>query len=173
MQSHLCPAVGPVMVQPHITRPLHPALSGLRVYPDQTPMLLSTQLTLLLRPFIDLALPSPPISPIQEATPGLQRTGFFVVCPHQPFQLVPTPTQYSTVLALWGSFLTLSVYTYWPLCPRAREQCARTQQDTAGRWKTRPAIPSRSSRGCPCPLFSHSPQWVHLIIMSLSTPKKL
>ena len=49
MLSHQCPAVDPVLVQPQIPDPLPPALSSLRVCPDQTPMLLSTQLTLLLQ----------------------------------------------------------------------------------------------------------------------------
>ena len=60
MQPHLCPAMGPILVQPHITRPLPPVSSGLGVCPDQTPTLLSaqltllsTQLTLLLQPFSD------------------------------------------------------------------------------------------------------------------------
>ena len=77
------------------------------------------------------ALPSHTLH-VQEATPGPQRKGFFAVCPHQPFQLFPTPIWYSTVLALWGSFLT-PVYKYWPLCPRAREQCARTQKEDGRR----------------------------------------
>ena len=51
------------------------------------------------------ALPSHPRH-VQEATPGPQRIGFFAICPHQPFQLIPIPTRYSTVLASWGSFLT-------------------------------------------------------------------
>ena len=46
------------MFQPHITRPLPPVSSGLWVCPDQTPTLLSTQLTLLLQPFRD-----PPCQP--------------------------------------------------------------------------------------------------------------
>ena len=50
-------------------------------------------------------LPPPP-RPIQEAAPGPQ-TGFFDIFPHQPFQFVPTPTQYPAVLALWGPFSPL------------------------------------------------------------------
>ena len=53
MQPHLCPAMDPILVQPHITRPLPPASSHLGICPDQTPTLLSTQLTLLLQPFSD------------------------------------------------------------------------------------------------------------------------
>ena len=47
MQPHLCPAMDPILVQPHITRPLPPASSDLGVCRDQTSTLLSTQLTLL------------------------------------------------------------------------------------------------------------------------------
>ena len=43
-------------------------------------------------------------------------------------------------------------------------------QDTEGRWKTGPASPSHSSRGCPCPLSSHSPQWMHLTIYESPHP---
>ena len=64
MQSHLSPAMDPLLVQPHIIRPLPPASSAFQVCLDQTPMLLSTQLTLLLQPLIDLPLPSPPIPPM-------------------------------------------------------------------------------------------------------------
>ena len=52
--------MSPILLQPHITRPLPPVSSDLGVCPDQTPMLLSTQLTLLstqlsvlLQPFTD------------------------------------------------------------------------------------------------------------------------
>ena len=65
MQSHLCPAMDPLLVQPPITRPPPPVSSAFQVCPDQTPMLLSTQPTLLLHPFIDLPrppLPTPPCS---------------------------------------------------------------------------------------------------------------
>jgi len=66
MQSHLCRAMDPILVQPHITRTLPPASSALGVCPDQTPMLLSTQftilstqLTLLLQSFTDTPPPHP------------------------------------------------------------------------------------------------------------------
>ena len=90
-----------------------------------------------------------------------QRTGFFAVCPPQPFQLFPTPTRCPAVLALWGSFLTpVCLYI---LVPLSQSQGA-VPQDTEGRWRMGPAIPSCSSRGRPCPLSSPSPQWVHLTI---------
>ena len=140
MQSHLCPAMDPILVQPHITRPLPPA-SALGVCPNQTPTLLSTQITTCSSPLWTLPTPHPPPRPIKEAAPGPQ-TGFF--CPHQPFQLVPTPTRYPAVLALWGSFLT-PVCTHWSLC----SEPGSSAQDTEGRWKKGPAIPSFSSRGRP------------------------
>ena len=43
-------------------------------------------------------------------------------------------------------------------------------QDTEGRWKTGPDIPSSSSRCSPCPLSSHCPQWVHLTIYESPHP---
>ena len=157
MQSHLCPAMDPILVQPHITRPLPPASSALGVCPNQTPTLLSTQLTTCSSPLWTLPTPHPPPRPIKEAAPGPQ-TGFF--CPHQPFQLVPTPTRYPAVLALWGSFLTrVCLYTLVPLF-RAREQC------TGHRRKVEDGTCHSLLllQGAPCPSSSHSPQWVHLTI---------
>ena len=81
MQSHLCPVMDPILVQPHITRPLPPASSDLGVCPDKTPTLLSTQLTLLstqlthlLQPFMDTPPPPPPLCHhhIHKAAPGPQ-----------------------------------------------------------------------------------------------------
>ena len=91
----------------------------------------------------------------------LRQTGFFAICPPQPFQLFPTPTWCPAVLALWGSFHTpICLYILVPLS-RTRKQRARAQKDS-GRWDL--PIPSCSSRGRPCPLSSHSPKWVHLTI---------
>ena len=125
---------------PH-PRTLPPASSALGVCPDQTPTLLSTQLTLvstqlthLLQPFTDTPPPTSP-PPTTTFTKQLQvlkqRTGFFAVCPHQPFQLVPTPTWYPAVLALWGSFLT-PVYLYI-LVPLSQSQGAVCQDTESGR----------------------------------------
>ena len=163
MQSHLCPVMDPILVQPHITRPLPPASSDLGVCPDQTPMLLSTQLTHLLQPFMDTPPPTspPPTTTFTKQLKVLKQTGFLAVCSHQPFQLVPTSTWYPAGLALWGSFLT-PVCLYTPV-PLSQSQGA-VRQDTEGRWRMGPAIPSCSSRGRPCPLSAHSPQWVHLTI---------
>ena len=151
------------MFQPHITRPLHAVSSGLWVCPDQTPMLLSTQLTHLLQPFMDTPPPTspPPTTTFTKQLKVLKQTGFLAVCSHQPFQFICTPTRCPAVLALWGSFFT-------PVClcilvPLSQSQGA-VRQDTEGRWRMGPAIPSCSSRGRPCPLSAHSPQWVHLTI---------
>ena len=170
MQSHLCPVMDPILVQPHITRPLPPASSDLGVCPDKTPTLLSTQLTLLstqlthlLQPFMDTPPPTspPPTTTFTKQLKVLKQTGFLAVCSHQPFQFVPTPTRCPAGLALWGSFLT-PVCLYTPV-PLSQSQGA-VRQDTEGRWRMGTAIPSCSSRGRPCPLSAHSPQWVHLTI---------
>ena len=84
-------------------------------------------------------------------------------CPPQPFQLFPTPTRCPAVLALWGPFSPLSVSSHWSLCPRARSSAPEHR-------KVGPAVPSRSSRGHPCPLASHSPQWVPLTIYESPHP---
>ena len=71
------------------------------------------------------------------------------------------------MLALWGSFLTpVCLYIVVPL---SQSQGA-VRQDTEGRWKTGPDIPSSSSRCSPCPLSSHCPQWVHLTIYESPHP---
>ena len=146
MQSHLCPAMDPILVQPHITRPLPPASSDLGVCPDQTPMVLSTQLTHLLQPFMDTPPPTspPPTTTFTKQLQVLKQTGFLAVCSHQPFQFICTPTWCPAELALWGSCLT-------PVClcilvPLFQSQGA-VPQDTEGRWRMGPAIPSCSSRG--------------------------
>ena len=72
-----------------------------------------------------------PHSHIQDAAPGPQRTGFFPVFPHQPFQFIPTPTQYPAMMALRGSFLT-PVYLYI-LVPLSQSQGAVCQDTESGR----------------------------------------
>ena len=81
------------MFRLRITRPLHAVSSRLWVCSDQTPMLLSTQLTLLLQPFTD-----PPANHVQDAAPGPQIENR-LLC-----RLLPSA--FPAVLALWGSFLT-------------------------------------------------------------------
>ena len=170
MQSYLCPAMDPILVQSHIIRPLPPASSDIGVCPDQTPTLLSTQLTLLstqlthlLQPFTDTPPPTspPPTTTFTKQPQVLKQTGFLAICPPQLFQLISTPTRCLAVLALWGSCLTpVCLYI---LVPLSQSQGA-VRQDPEGRWRTGPAIPSCSSRGRPCPLSSLSPQRVHLPI---------
>ena len=125
MQPHLCPAMGLILVQPHITRPLPPASSDLGVCPDQTPTLLSTRLTLLSTQLTHLLQPFRDTSPTDSAHPHhsttttftkqlqvLKQTGFLAICPLQPFQLICTPTWCPVVLALRGPFSPLlSVHT--------------------------------------------------------------
>ena len=82
------------MFQPHITRPLHAVSSGLWVCPDQTPTLLSTQLTLLLQPF------KPPANHVQDAAPGPQKENRILFC--------LLPPAFLAVLDLWEPFLTPS-----------------------------------------------------------------
>ena len=79
------------MFQPHITRPLPPVSSGLRVCPDQTPTLLSTQLTLRLQPFTDTCQPCSGSSARSSENRLLCRL---------------RPPAFPAVLALWGPFLT-------------------------------------------------------------------
>lgn len=144
MLSHLCPAVDPVLVQPQIPDPLPPALSSLRVCPDQTPMLLSTQLTLLLQ------LVSDPSSHSGSRSRSSDREQASL--PSAPLSLSgSTPTLCLAVQALWGPFSPhLSVHTGSSV-PEPGAVC-RIQKEGG------PAVPSRSSRGRPCP------PWVHLTI---------
>ena len=88
------------MFQPHITRPLHAVSSGLWVCPDQTPTLLSTQLTLLLQPFTD-----PPANHVQDAAPGPQKENRLLCC--------LLPPAFPAVLDLWEPFLTPSWRREW------------------------------------------------------------
>ena len=147
MQSHLCPAMDLLLDQPHITRPLPPVSSAFQVCPDQTPMLLSTRLTLLLQPFIDLPLPSPPIPPMFRKQ--LQVLREQASLPSAPISLSSSSPHLLGNPLCWlcgGPFSPLSVYTYWPLCPRAREQCARTQKEDGRRDLTFPPPPPGAAR---------------------------
>ena len=129
MLSHLCPAVDPVLVQPHIPDPwllhyLSWSDSHTAVYTAHPPA------PALLRPLFTFRK-------------QLQILKEQASLPFAPLSLSSsTPTQYPAVLALCGSFLTPSVCPYWSICPRVREQCT-------GHKKMGPAIPSCSSRGCP------------------------
>ena len=97
-------------------------------------MLVSTQLTLLLQPFIDLALPSPPISPCSGSTSRSSENRRLCRLPPSAFPARPhTYSVFHCAVFVGGPFSPLSVYTYWPLCPRAGDQCARTQKED-GRW---------------------------------------
>ena len=87
---------------PH-PRPPPPALSSLRVCPDQTPMLLSTQLTLLLQPF------NPPANHVQDAAPGPQKENRLLCC--------LLPPAFPAVLDLWEPFLTPSWRREWQPTP--------------------------------------------------------
>ena len=123
MQSHLCPAMDPILVQPNITRPLPPTSSGLGVCPDQIPMLLSTQLTLLstqltlllLQPFTDT---TPPYmhTYIQEAAPGPQTNRILCRLPPSTFPAHPH-THWVTSCAGSVGFFLIPVCTHWSLCP--------------------------------------------------------
>ena len=131
-------------------RTLPPASSALQVCPDQIAMLLLTQLTLLLQPFSDYA-PLPHSGCSSRSSNREQAS--FLSAPISLSSSFPHPLSIQPGWLCGGPFSPLSICTYLSLCPRAREQCARTQKV-----KTCPAVPSHSSRGHPCPLSSHSPQ---------------
>ena len=162
MQSHH--AVDPVLVQPHVPDPHLLRHQLFRCVLIRLPhcCLHSSPSCLHSSPTCFIPSWTPPIptpSCSGSSSRSSDRTRFF--CPHQPFQLVPTPTRCPPVLVLWGSFLTpVCLYI---LVPLSQSQGA-VPQDTEGRWRMGPAIPSCSSRGRPCPLSSPSPQWVHLTI---------
>ena len=134
---------------PH-SRPPPPALSSLQFCPDQTHMLLSTQLTLLLQPFSD------PSSHSGSSSRSSDREQASLPSAPAAFPALPP-------LGVWLCGLC-GVLSH-PLClctlvPLSQSQGAvhRTQKEGG------PAIPSHSSRGRPCPLSSHSPQWMPLTI---------
>ena len=158
MQSHLCPAMDPILVQPHITRPFllhHQLLGSVLIRLPHCCLHSSPHVPAL---YGHCPPPTPHPAPLRKQLQVLKQACFF--CPHQPFQLVPTPTRYPAVLALWGSFLTpVCLYTLVPLF-RAREQC------TGHRRKVEEGTCHSLLllQGPPCPSSSHSPQWVHLTI---------
>ena len=170
MQSYLCPAMDPILVQPHITRPLPPASSDIGVCPDQTPTLLSTQLTLLstqlthlLQPFTDTPPPTspPPTTTFTKQLQVLKQTGFLAVCSHQPFQFICTATRCPAVLALWGSFLTpVCLYILVPSVPEPGSSAPGHRRKVE--YGTCHSL--LLFQGAQCPLSSPSPQWMHLTI---------
>ena len=106
MQCHLCPAKDPILVQSYIPDPTSCIKSsGLSRSESHAPVYTAHP------PAPALNRPPSPFMFRMQLQVFKQRTGFFAVCPHHPFQLVPTPTWYPAVLALWGSFLT-PVYLY-------------------------------------------------------------
>ena len=140
MQSHLCPAMDLILVQPHITRTLPPASSALGVCPDQTTTvlstqftILSTQLTLLLQSFMDTPT-TPPPTPFRKQLHVLKQASL----PSSPISLSRSSPQPLCIQLCWlcgGPLLPtppLCLYTLVPLS-RAREQCPRTQKE-GGRW---------------------------------------
>ena len=139
---------------PH-PRTLSPASSALQVCPDQIPMLLLTWLTLLLQPFSDYA-PFPHSGCSSRSSKNrllscLPPSAFPV---HSHTHSVSSHDGFAGVL----SHPCLSVHTG----PSVSEPGSSVLGHR--KWKTSPAVPSHSSRGHPCPLSSHSPQWVHLSI---------
>ena len=141
--SHLCPAVDPVLVQPHIP---DPRLLHYQVFRS----VLIRLPHCCLHSSLSCSSPSQTPLHIQEAAPGPQ-TENRLLCHLPPSAFSSRPA----VRALWGPFSPrLSVHTG----PSVPEPGAVSAQDTEGRWKTGPAIPSCSTRGRACPLSSHNPQ---------------
>ena len=150
MVSHLCPAVDPVLVQPHIPDPhlLHYQVFG---------SVLIRLPCCCLHSSPSCSSPSQTPLHIQEADPGPQ-TENRLLC-HLP------PSAFPALHPLGVWLCGLCGVLSHPLClctlvPLSQSQGAvhRTQKEGG------PAIPSHSSRGRPCPLSSHSPQWVPLTI---------
>ena len=123
MVSHLCPAVDPVLVQPHIPDPhlLHYQVFG---------SVLIRLPCCCLHSSPSCSSPSQTPLHIQEAAPGPQ-TENRLPCrlPPQPFRLYPHSG--SGCAGSVGSFLTPSVSAHWSLCPRAREQCTGHRRKAA------------------------------------------
>ena len=160
MQCHLCPIKDPILVQPYILDPTSCIKSsGLSWSESHAPIYTAHP------PVAALNRPLSPFTFRMQLQVLKQRTGFLAICPHQPFPLVPTPTRYPAVLALWGSFLTpVCLYI---LVPLSQSQGA-VPQDTEGRWKTGPAVFSCSSGGSLCSLSSHLPRFAAAVVQSLS-----
>ena len=153
MLSHLCPAVDPALVQPHIADPhlLHYQIFG---------SVLIRLPHCCLHSSPSCSSPSQTPLHIQEAAPGPQ-TENRLLLPPSTFLAHPHIYSISSCAGSVGSFLTpVCLYT---LVPLSQSQGA-LPQDTEGRWKTGPAIPTYSSKGRPCPLSSPSPLWVYLTI---------
>ena len=162
----------PILVQPHITRPLPPASSDLGVCPDQTPMLLSTQLTLLSTQFTHLLspswthLPPPNLHPPPHSQSSSRSSNKQASLLSAPISLSSSSAHPLGVQLCWlcgGPFSPLSVCAYWSLCPRAREQCPRTQKEGGGWALPFPPAPLGGVRalclppalsGCTCPFMS-------------------
>ena len=147
MQSHLCPAMDPILVQPHITRPLPPASSALGVCPNQTPTLLSTQLTTCSSPSWT-HLPPPHLHPpphSQSSSRSSTKQASLLSAPISLSSSSPHPLGVQLGWLCGGPFSPASVCTHWSLC----SEPGSSAQDTEGRWKKGPAIPSFSSRGRP------------------------
>ena len=127
---------------PH-PRTLSPASSALQVCPDQIPMLLLTWLTLLLQPFTGHCH-STPCSGSSSRSSNKQASLLSA-----PISLSSSSAQPLGVQLCWlcgGPFSPLSFCTYWSLCPRAREQCARTQKEDGRRDLTFPPPPPGAAR---------------------------
>ena len=145
MLSHLCPAVDPVLVQPHI--------------PDAHLLHYQVFSSVLIRlPCCCLhsspSCCSPSQTPlhIQEAAPGPQTEN------RLPCRLPPSAFPAPPQLDVWLCGLC-GVLSH-PLClctlvPLSQSQGA-VPQDTEGRWRMGPAVPSCSSRGRLCPVSSHN-----------------
>ena len=142
-------------------RMLPPASSALQVCPDQIAMLLLTQLTLLLQPFSDYA----PL-PHSGCSSRSSENRLLSCLPPSAFPVHSHTHSVSSQAGFVGvlSHPCLSVHT----CPSVPEPGSSVPGHR--RWKTSPDVPSHSSRGNPCPLSSHSPQWVHLTIYESHHP---
>ena len=115
MLSHLCPAVDPVLVQPHIP---DPHLLHYQVFSS----VLIRLTCCCLHSSPSCSSPSQTPLHIREAAPGPQTKNrlpchlppsAFPACPH-------THLVYSCAGSV-GSFLTPSVCAHWSLCPRSSE----------------------------------------------------
>ena len=133
--SHLCPAVDPVLVQPHIP---DPRLLHYQVFSS----VLIRLTCCCLHSSPSCSSPSQTPLHIREAAPGPQRTGFLVVCPRSLSS--STPTRCVAVRALWGPFSPpLSVH----IGPSVPEP-GSSAQDTEGR---RPCHSLPLLQGAPLP----------------------
>ena len=152
--SHLCPAVDPVLVQPHIPdSPPHPPPP-----PPPTAVLHYQVFGSVLIRLPRCCLHSSPSRSsssqtphhIQEAAPGPQ-TENRLPC-HLPPSAFPAPPPLGVQLCWLCGVLSHPVYlcTLVPLS-QSQEQC------TGYKRKVGPAVPSGSSRGRWCLLSSHSP----------------